>query len=313
MGMRFRWAAILLVALGACSSGSPAAGSAERCDSFVAADVRRWFAWDIAGEVTGSADACHLEFGSGSSMTVVVGSPAAITKQLLDATVPTDYLHDADLTVAGTGGEQFRPGLTLAVRSDGVTAMIARIEPPTAATTDFTNAGPLLAVLLQRLHPVDEAARTVAIAGIKAAPQQCGLSFDGVNDEGTAALSLAPPLDSVAAGSTLTGTATIGVDATGSVSFGSNLGGDRCTDLAPDPQPEHAALWPIVAGTLTFEVAPSSDGSIRCHMVAVVSGTDLVAERSDGSTVELADITVRNDGYGDFNIDGCIFPADLAA
>ena len=100
-GMRFRWAAILLVALGACSSGASTVESPDTC-SFTAADVRRWFAWDVMGEVTGSASGtCHLEFASGSTMTVVMGSPAAITEQLLDATAPTDYLHDDDLTVPG--------------------------------------------------------------------------------------------------------------------------------------------------------------------------------------------------------------------
>lgn len=86
-GMRVRWVVILVVALVACSTGSSAANGAGACVSFTAEDVRRWFDWDIVGELTtGAPNTCRLELASGSSMTIVISSAAMVTDHLIAVT-----------------------------------------------------------------------------------------------------------------------------------------------------------------------------------------------------------------------------------
>lgn len=82
----------------------------------------------------------------------------------------------------------------------------------------------------------------------------------------------------------------------GEVQLGHDLFANWCDDvLTPDePTPDVVERWEVVEGTLELVVPQDGRGE------ASVAATGLVAQRPDGTLVELGDITIDNPHYGTF-------------
>jgi hypothetical protein len=83
------------------------------------------------------------------------------------------------------------------------------------------------------------------------------------------------------------------------VLIGEELYANWCDDvLEPgEPEPTVNERWPISAGTITLHAPASAD---VCPHEASATATGLEATRPDGSTVELGERELVNDGWGCF-------------
>ncbi|MDZ7674582.1 MAG: DUF6174 domain-containing protein [Acidimicrobiales bacterium] len=130
-------------------------------------------------------------------------------------------------------------------------------------------------------------------AGVTAADltddHACGYGFQAGRPDQTAGLFLSRGEPATS------GTVTLPADEwTVEVRIGEDLFANWCDDvMEPDePEPSTAETWTVVAGTLDVTVPD------QIQAEATVTATGLVAERPDGSRVELGDITITNEFYG---------------
>ncbi len=86
------------------------------------------------------------------------------------------------------------------------------------------------------------------------------------------------------------------------VHLGEELYANWCNDVidSSQPQPRIDESWTIVAGTMEFVGEPPNADTTSGIRSVTVRLTGLVAERPDGSRVELRDLEVTNDSWGMF-------------
>lgn len=86
------------------------------------------------------------------------------------------------------------------------------------------------------------------------------------------------------------------------VVLGEELYANWCNDVIDpsQPQPRIDETWTIVAGTIEFVGAPPVAGEPGVSSAVTARLTGLVAERPDGSRVELRDLELTNEAWGMF-------------
>ena len=82
------------------------------------------------------------------------------------------------------------------------------------------------------------------------------------------------------------------------IEVGSDLFSNWCDDvIEPDePVPEVDEVWPVVAGTIALAGDVSGSPDVSSSVTAHLTG--IVAERPDGTRVEVGDLDVTNDHWG---------------